>query len=136
VKCFVNCPICQIVDDEQRIAVLVAIVRVWVALDEKQRFLVRVSGRLKIAQRFIAGIVQMQGTQSVKRRLKNVDVSVRYPSAVRSTDYNSCYFLIPAVNCWAIIVRPLARTDKATFCATHALRYTAFRDPIARKRLS
>jgi hypothetical protein len=49
-------------------------------------------GRLKIAQRFIAAIVQMEGTQSVKRTVENVD----FMSALFS--------------------RPLSRTTTASAC--------------------
>jgi hypothetical protein len=57
---------------------------------KKQPFFVRVSGRLKIAQRFIAGIVKMQGTQSVKRMVEYRDFC-RYlqPSASRTTTHSA-----------------------------------------------
>jgi hypothetical protein len=42
----------------------------------------------------------------VERTAERVDFST-LSSAVRSTDYNSVCFLIPAVNCWATIIRPL-----------------------------
>jgi hypothetical protein len=50
---------------------------------------VRVSGRVKIAQRFIAGIGRSPETKSVKRRAEKSWGAGRYHAAVRFTDYKS-----------------------------------------------
>ena len=77
------------------------------ALQKKEPPLVRISGRLKIAQRFIAGIGGKSEMKSVKRTAERVEDPgvIIQPSASRTT--NPSAILLPAVNCWATISRPL-----------------------------
>jgi hypothetical protein len=61
------------------------------------------NGRLKIAQRFIAG-KQEFATKSVKRTAEETCLSSIFQ---RSAPRTAIFFdLIPAVNCWAIVSRP------------------------------
>ncbi|MDX6531799.1 MAG: hypothetical protein QOH41_4089 [Blastocatellia bacterium] len=58
-----------------------------------------------MAHRFIGGITpQLQTSESVQRTTETLDV---WDSAVHFTDCFDKVVLIPAVNCWAIIIRPL-----------------------------
>lgn len=67
----------------------------------------RASGRLTVAQRFIAGKQIASTTKSVKRTTERAEASAQRHSVVRFTDYPSfdCDST-PAVNCWATISRP------------------------------
>jgi hypothetical protein len=76
--------------------------------------LVCTNGRLAIAGAFIAG-KRGFAKKSAKRTAERVDIW-HLRSAVRFTDCISLA-LIPAVNCWAIVSRPLGRTGRNTFCA-------------------
>ena len=76
--------------------------------------LIRLSGRLKIGQRFIAGIGGSPIRSPRSGRLERLRIW-RDHSVVRFTDYKIRYLFIPAVNCWAIIIRPLCGLIKVGF---------------------
>lgn len=64
------------------------------------------SGRLTLAQRFIAGKPMGFATKSVKRTTEKSCYAVRpFSRPLHGLRFN--FALIPAVNCWAIVIRPL-----------------------------
>jgi hypothetical protein len=73
------------------------------------------SGRLTIAQQSTAGM-RVREMQSVKRTVEKS----RYLALITQPSASRTYVLspfIPAVNCWATVIRPLSRTERTTFCA-------------------
>ncbi len=71
----------------------------------------------EVAQRFIAGVAAKCETQSVKRTIEKERIQGRSLQPSASRTYMCLLLVLPAVNCWAIIIRPLRRTNKKTFCA-------------------
>jgi caffeoyl-CoA O-methyltransferase len=72
-----------------------------------------------IAQQFTAGITHANSLQSVKR---TADDSSRWSefSVVRFTDLDSLFHPNPAINRWAIIIRPLTRTSLKYFLRSYS----------------
>ena len=75
----------------------------------------RRSRRLKIAHRFIGGGSARAAMQSVKRTLNANQSTFGIYSVVRFTDSISTSPLFPAINRWAIFIRPLTRTQTSLF---------------------
>jgi hypothetical protein len=75
------------------------------------------SGRLKIAQRFIAGLSGVRETKPVKRTAEEIRGSGGYDSAVRFTDYKSFSSFSPSSKLLGYYHSSALRTDKPTLWA-------------------
>jgi len=78
---------------------------------------VRVSGRLRIAQRFYRWDSSEYEAKSVKRTIEKEQLYNRDRFSRPLPGLDILSLVIPAVNYWAIIIRPLARTNRKTVCA-------------------